>query len=686
MQPLLTLYRSVKIKKQNDINECGLVVVQSLHREYYSKEIDINELKRKSNMSDKGISIANLILLAEKYGIEMDAFKGTADQFLDADLKGYFACIFDNQGMNHYVIFKKLGKRILVFDPVKGRYLLSRKKFTKLFSGIIFGIAKGEYKIKEPKKPNLFRMLLRSPAIITTLIILILVNITTTFAASIFMKIIIDTIIPGGLDSQLLVISLIFVWVAVLSVTAKLFKSLFSKKLTLRIETELTSRYFRRIRDASVIDLEKINTSDHLRRISLIESSAAFMSNIFMSIFGEVVTLIVSSAIMIWINMNLFLIASVAGATIIITTFIFNLFIKQKYGGVLNTQLDFLTHSIDQVMSLKELKEPIVAKTQERHHLRKYNNYKSSEYSLWKLDIGLSSLNGLLVSIAPILLVFISTKLIFTNSLSVGSMIMFVSIFRSFINPLESVSHMFTKIPMAKKNIKMISYVLELDAEQEEENKKQLIKIEELEMNNISFGYDRTLFKIKKYKFDRNIHISGKNGSGKSSLLNLISFRYEPIGELKVNKLDSKVFNKKDLRSKVFLATPSTYIHTTSIYEYITLGDKVAMEVFNANMVNYNLHSLLNDMGLSFQQEMVQNGMNLSSGQRQMIILLRLFAFGYDLILLDEATENIDAKKVKWLSKAIDEVQDGIFIEVSHSQKYLAKGKKVKIDEIFESA
>ena len=76
-------------------------------------------------------------------------------------------------------------------------------------------------------------------------------------------------------------------------------KTFFSKKLTLTIETELTLIYFKKIRMASIIDLQKVNISDHLRRISLIESSSAFVSNVFMATFGETITLIVSSSIMI---------------------------------------------------------------------------------------------------------------------------------------------------------------------------------------------------------------------------------------------------------------------------------------------------------------------------------------------------------------------------------------------------
>ena len=199
------------IKKQSDINECGLVIVQSLHKEFHSEHIDINELKRNSNLSEKGMTIANLILLGEKYGVKIEAFKGKAKDFLANELNGYYGAMFDNNGMNHYVLFKRTGKKLLIFDPIKGKYTITEEEFEKNFGGVVFEVEKGYY-IKEKQdviKP--FSLLLKQKQILFTIIVLILISIATTFISSVFMKVIIDTIIPGALKNQLTVIILIFI-------------------------------------------------------------------------------------------------------------------------------------------------------------------------------------------------------------------------------------------------------------------------------------------------------------------------------------------------------------------------------------------------------------------------------------------------------------------------------------------
>ena len=78
----------------------------------------------------------------------------------------------------------------------------------------------------------------------------------------------------------------------------------------------------------------------------------------------------------------MFAIAAAGGFAIVLVTGLFNLFIKEKYGQVLEDQLRFLTSSIDGVMSFKELREPVVGESFRLDQEKKYEKYKTSEYSL----------------------------------------------------------------------------------------------------------------------------------------------------------------------------------------------------------------------------------------------------------------------------------------------------------------
>ncbi|MDC8919773.1 ABC transporter ATP-binding protein, partial [Metamycoplasma hyosynoviae] len=103
-----------------------------------------------------------------------------------------------------------------------------------------------------------------------------------------------------------------------------------------------------------------------------------------------------------------------------------------------------------------------------------------------------------------------------------------------------------------------------------------------------------------------------------------------------------------------------------------------AINRFKLNIEKYKLDKLLNNFNLRIDEKITSGGMFLSSGQRQLLNILKLFCFEYDVILLDEALENIDKKNWQFLKKAIlKEQKDALFIETSHCNRYINKSDKI---------
>jgi len=96
----------MEMRKQNDSNECGLVVVQSLHKHLHDNWIDINELKSRAYISENGMNINNLIDLANNYGLKLEALKGSSKQLFESGAKDYLIALTKNENENHYVIIK----------------------------------------------------------------------------------------------------------------------------------------------------------------------------------------------------------------------------------------------------------------------------------------------------------------------------------------------------------------------------------------------------------------------------------------------------------------------------------------------------------------------------------------------------------------------------------------------------
>nr|WP_318027920.1 ATP-binding cassette domain-containing protein [Mycoplasmopsis bovis] len=105
--------------------------------------------------------------------------------------------------------------------------------------------------------------------------------------------------------------------------------------------------------------------------------------------------------------------------------------------------------------------------------------------------------------------------------------------------------------------------------------------------------------------------------------------------------------------------------------------------VLNNNIRDYGLVNIISDANINLNTEIYNNASNLSSGQKQIILLFRLLTKKYKVVMLDEAFENISSDNALMLKNAIRDYQkEALFIEISHSNNFVHRGKEVNFDEI----
>ncbi len=671
----------MEMKLQKDALDCGAVVIQSLHKYYYDNWIPINKLKESANFGLAGLNILELSSLGNNYGLLLESFEGDFDSLKELKISEPIISLINQDGVFHYIIIIKIKhNKIHYYDPILGKIILSFKSFEKIFQNIIIVVTKTSYQSNIKKqKERLFYSDIKT-TILT--IILSLISLILSFLSTFYLKLILDNVIPNAMKEGLNYITLAFVFVAIIKISTVSFKTLIVRKIENRISYSYLNTYFDKLYFCDISKLEKISKSDHLRRIGTIQNISSFKANYIFTISSEIITFLFSTVILILISPKVFVIVAVLSILMILISFTFQKNINIRNQSILTSNLDLSTKMLDLIYSQIEIKQPNQKNLLQKNVDRSLKYNFKINFKMFNLTIFHKTIMESIKTLIPFIIIYVSTQEIFKLSLSVGDMILFISIFSFFINPLDSFLSLILKIPIVRQDIELLNYVLNFD----EETSKGLDNhtITELMFENFSFSYElgKELFNIKKLNIENNIQIIGPNGCGKSTFLKTIATYLVGEGKYKINGINSTSYNKESLRKNIYYGANKTFLPNVSILQYMTNNEKNKIDKLHENINKYKLQEIFNIFQIKIEDTILNNGDNFSSGQKQFIILLPLLINDYELILFDETFDNIDQEKFYILKELIKSIhKDKLFIEISHNQKYIYNEREIQFEK-----
>ncbi|WP_069096568.1 Mbov_0121 family peptidase domain-containing ABC transporter [Mesomycoplasma ovipneumoniae] len=676
----------MKVFLQKDLKDCGLAVLQSIYHFFYDKKISINSLKTKAFYSNDGINIANLERLAKEFGIILESYGGSYENLKTLEIVKPTIILIKTGDLNHYVLLTKVKKsKFEIIDPLKGKLKIRAETMAKIFQNVvIFAQKDPEYKRSKVKDKswNNWWFFLESKSN-WYLIFLFFITAVSNFLSSLFMKTIIDKVLPQQDIGLVIKVSIFFAWIVIWRILQDIIKKIYIHKIELKIEKDIFDRFFNALKTGKNFQLLKLDNHDYIRRINLIPSFASFSASFYYHIFNEVITFLISFFILLWIDIKILGLIIGIGIIYLFISIIVRKSISKNHQFLMEDQLNSLTSTNDMIFSLENLKRDDVYKNLKHQFDEKYYRYKKTEFNIWKKESYLSSFNNFLFSIAPILIVVISSFWIFDKKLSIGELLLFLSFFSFFINPLSSFVNIVTNLPIFLKEFELLNFVLNIE---KETTGKYHQKISDIKLKDLSVSYykNKTLFYIEKMQIKENLHIIGKNGSGKSTFLRLLNQEIVYNGDFLINNLDLKYYDQNELRKRICYIKSQNYFPNISVLSFITNENPEKIQNLINNFQRFDIQEMLYEWQISLDSKFVNNGSNFSSGQKQIIAILQLLTKDFDLILLDEAFENIDEKNFEFLKKVISNYQkNAMFIEISHSKRYvIEQGETFDIKDI----
>lgn len=415
------------------------------------------------------------------------------------------------------------------------------------------------------------------------------------------------------------------------------------------------------------------------------EAVNELFSTILVKLFKNVVKIIGYAVVMLSINVKMASISFLLLPLVAILTFVFRHLSRKAYQITRNKITELNTFLSEHISGMKLIQ--IFAREKE-----KYSEFEGKSMELYRanfreiMTFAIFRPSIYLVSVIAMILVIRTGSLsVLNGSLSLGTLFVFITYISSFFEPIQELSEQLGTLQSSIASAEKIFSVLDVKPEIVSPADPAPVNIlGEIEFRHVWFAYEEENYILKDVSFvihpGEKAAFVGATGAGKSTILNLIG-RYFDIqkGQILIDGIDIHEIDLDVLRGAIGQVQQDVFIFTGDIKSNISLNNEAispddvrrAAEIVNAD-------PFIQKLPHGYDEPVTERGSTLSAGQRQLLSFARTLAYDPKILVLDEATANIDTETGTLITQALARLMDGrTTIMVAHRLSTIQHADKI---------
>ena len=398
-----------------------------------------------------------------------------------------------------------------------------------------------------------------------------------------------------------------------------------------------------------------------------VEALNEMYSGILVQLFRNIVKIVGLAGVMLVLDVRLAAISFVLMPLVIGLTVLCQKIARNIYRLYRTRLTDINTFLSEHLSGMKIIQ---IFGRQERK-FEEFHNKNTKLYKAFYREMLMYAVFRPLIYILSILSLMIvlwfGSRNVFDEIISVGTLYIFSNYIRSFFDPIQELAEQFSTLQSSIASAEKIFTVMDEDEFiPEVENPKHPDKITgKIEFDHVWFAYDGENYVLKDVSFVINpgekVAFVGATGAGKSSILNLIG-RYYDIqkGHIYIDGIDIRQLSKKQLRSAIGQMQQDVFIFEGDVAYNIRLNDNDITDEQVKEAAEYvNASHFIEKLPQGYHEPVTERGATFSAGERQLLSFARTLAHNPSILVMDEATANIDTETEILIQEALEKLMDG---------------------------
>ena len=647
-------YKSVK---QNDTNDCAAACIATVLKQYKSK-MHISKIREIAGTDLRGTNALGIVRCLKALNFETKAVEANLELFNDNGLPlPAIAHVVKDGMLLHFVVVHAVRKKhLIISDPAEGLIKISKKAFGDMWTGvIIFAVPTDAYEEfkEESSFFSLLKILFLDKKLIFHIVISALMATIVGILTSFYLQMLIDSIIPRSTLFNLNILSAGVIALFIFQAVFELAKNYLLVTLGNRMSIRLMLGYYNHVLKLNFSFFETRKSGEIISRFMDANKVINALASATLTIILDVSMVVVIGIVLYFQNPKLF------GLTLLCIPFyavIILIFVRSyeklnrkemESNSILNS---YIIESLNGIETIKALQaEEAASKKVDTLFVNNIN----AAFKSFNIDNIQTFLKTLLQTINSVFILWVGSSYVISGELGIGQLITFNVLVNYFATPLQNIINLQSQIQTAKVASDRINEIMILTPEMNEQNS---VKIDEdfsfsgdLQFQKVHFSYPMRRECLTDINFKigsgEKVAFVGESGSGKSTIAKLLLSYYDTsAGKITFDNYDINDIDKRALRSNITLVPQTNFFFSGTIYENLLFGidQSVRYEDVVKACKDACIDEFIDSLPLKYNSVVEENAVNYSGGQKQRLAIARALLRQASVMILDEASSNID--------------------------------------------